>query len=99
MTLADYAKRSCSSGLHIHCSAAEVSELLAMHAIEDLPPTGDARRGYVFRFKRQFSVRGLSARFGEELARMMGRNDTRSFARFMLGEIRRRGAADSEAAD
>lgn len=86
-------------GLHIHCSAAEVADLLAHRAIEDLPEHGDARRGYIFRFKRTFAVRGLSARFGEELAQMLARDDGRNFAKFLLSEIRRRGGNELEDED
>ncbi len=93
MTLDEYAKRSCSAGLHIHCTRREISDLLAHGVIEDLPAPEDPRCGYVYRFKRTFAVRGLSARFGEEIAQMMARDDGRSFARFLLSEIRRRSAA------
>jgi hypothetical protein len=91
VTLDGYARQKCSHGLHIHCSAAEVDDLLRLHVIEHLAGTDDARHGYLYRFKRTFAVRGLSARFGEELALMMAREDGRNFAQFMLSEIRRQG--------
>lgn len=80
----------------MHCTSREIADLLAMRAIEHLPPEGDPRRGYVFRFHRQFAVRGLSARFGDELARMLARDSDRSFAHFLLSEIRRRPASELE---
>ena len=90
VTLEEFSRWPCSSGLHIHCTGREVSELLRLGVVEDLAPVGDKRRGYVFRFKRMFAVRGLSARFGEELALMLQRDEGRSFARFVMSEIRRR---------
>ena len=94
VTLGDYAKQRCSAGMHIHCTAAEIADLLQLKAVEYLTEHGDARHGYLYRFKKTFAVRGLSARFGEELARMMARDDGRNFAAFMLSEIRRRRASD-----
>jgi hypothetical protein len=91
VTLDDYARRSCSMGLHIHLSKAEADELLSFGAIEHLCEPDDTRRGYIFRFKRTFAVRGLSARFGEEIAHMMARDMDRNFAQFLLSEIRHRG--------
>ena len=69
MTLEDFARWPCSAGMHIHCTRREISDLLAHGMIEELAPAGDKRRGYVYRFRRMFAVRGLSARFGEEIAR------------------------------
>jgi len=85
--------------MHIHSTAAEIDELLRAGVVEPLEGVANGNGRRVFRFKRMFAVRGVSARFGEEIARMLARQETRNFAQFLMGEVSKRGGREAAKPD